>query len=224
MQTMNHTPAPVPNNVVILVLATTVLCVEVSICFSGSMLFKKIMKVADRSICSFSSRNWFIDEIINLPGYWFTANAKYATFSRCFEVNGTRLLRIGRIVHLLGVIKGIMHSSLQRTRLTGGEKWNRWMTLEKIFAIINRWIVNLSFAFCFPKVIWMSLYGCNFVLFWSSSTPWYFFSIFLAGVAKISRRLHYFYESKEFVPCLDKFGVTHNCKSCHFSCFFIRSL
>ena len=93
------------------VLATTIVCMDVDICFSGSMLLKQIMNVADRRICSFSSRNWFINEIINLPWYRFTANAKYTTFIWCFEVNGTQLLRIGQVVPLRGVIMGIKHGS-----------------------------------------------------------------------------------------------------------------
>ena len=110
---MNYMPAPIPVTV-IFVLATTIVCMDVDICFSGSMLLKQIMNVADRRICSFSSHNWFINEIINLPWYRFTANAKYTTFIWCFEVNGTQLLRIGQVVPLRGVMMGIKHGSCKQ--------------------------------------------------------------------------------------------------------------
>ena len=59
----------------------------------------------------------------------------------------------------------------------------------------------------------MTIYGCNFVLFWSFSMPRYFPCIILSGMAKISGWLHYFEECKKLVPCLDKLGVFKNCLS-----------
>ena len=59
----------------------------------------------------------------------------------------------------------------------------------------------------------MTIYGCNFVLFFSFSMPRYFPCIILSGMAKISGWLHYFDECKKLVPCLDKFGVFKNCLS-----------
>ena len=97
------------------------------------------------------------------------------------------------------------------------------MALKKIFASINSRIVDFSLVFGFFKVVLMSFNGWNFVFFWSAGTPWYFFSVFLAGVTKICWRLHYFYEGKEVIPCLYKFCVPHDCISCNFSCMFIRS-
>ena len=48
MLTMDATPAPVPENIVVFVLAATVVHMKVNICFTSSVVLKKIVHVTDR--------------------------------------------------------------------------------------------------------------------------------------------------------------------------------
>lgn len=88
------------------------------------------------------------------------------------------MLRIAWVVHLLGILIGIMLSSIQRAGATAREKWNCRMALKKISASINSRIVDFLLTFGFSKMVFMSFSGWNFVSFWSTGTPWYFFSVF----------------------------------------------
>ena len=85
MLTMDATPAPVPENIVVFVLAATVVHMKVSICFTSSVVLKKIVHVTDCRVCTFSSCNWLINKIFNLTQYSFAAYAEYIAFSCRFN-------------------------------------------------------------------------------------------------------------------------------------------
>lgn len=178
MLTMDATPAPVPENIVVFVLATSVVRMKVNIYFTSSMVLKKIVYVTDCRVCTFSSCNWLINKIIHLTRYSFAAHAEYTAFSCRFKVNGTHLLRIARIVHLLGIIIRIVHSPLQRTGMTGWKKCDVWVTLQKMFTSINSRIIYFSFSFGFSEMIQVGFHSVNFVFFWSAGMSWNFFSVF----------------------------------------------
>lgn len=105
MKSANDPPAKVPEYIIVLILATTVVCMKMGNFLAHTMILKKIMQITDSSICSFSHYEGFVDKIINLTGQGLTTHTKYATFSRGFEIYGTRLLRIIGKVYLLGIVK-----------------------------------------------------------------------------------------------------------------------
>ena len=105
VKSVNDPPAKVLEYVIVLILAATVVCMKMANFLARTMILKKIMQITNSSICSFSCCDGFVDQIINLPGQGLTTHTKYATFSQCFEINGTRLLRITGKVYLLGIVK-----------------------------------------------------------------------------------------------------------------------
>ena len=79
-------------------------------CLTKPMYLKKMMEHADNCVGPLSCVTCLIKEVIDLPWDSFTTYPKNSTLPRGEEVNGARLERVGRIVHLLGHIKGVVHN------------------------------------------------------------------------------------------------------------------
>ena len=111
-------PGQIPHKIVVFVLSRTVVSMEMSRSFSESMILEIMVDIADSSVCPFSDITGFIDQIVYLPRDRFAHHSKNSTFTQRFKVNGPGLHWIAGYMNLLCKIKGIVHSSCQRTRFT----------------------------------------------------------------------------------------------------------
>lgn len=89
---------------IVFVLSTAVVCVE-----EGVLLSKAVVQSTYYSIGALAAIPCLIRQEIHLPRYCFTIDAEHCALTWSKKVNRARLQRIRRIVHLLGVIKGVVH-------------------------------------------------------------------------------------------------------------------
>lgn len=74
MKSVNDPPVKVPEYIIVLILATTVVCMKMANFLARTMILKKIMQITDSSICSFFRYDGFVDKIINLMGQGLTTH------------------------------------------------------------------------------------------------------------------------------------------------------
>lgn len=92
-------PEKTLHHVVILILAGTVVCVEVDISLTKLMICKEVINVADHSVAPSPQ----------YPALSAKSNPKHCILLRFEDVYGARLQGIGGLVQLLGIVNRVVH-------------------------------------------------------------------------------------------------------------------
>ena len=83
---------------------------EVQFTLAQTVIVKEVIKETNDSVGSFPCVASFISEVVHLAGNSLTANTKKCTLPWSLEIDGAWLEWIVLVMHLLGTIKGVMHS------------------------------------------------------------------------------------------------------------------
>ena len=119
----HRSPHKVLDHAVVLILASTVVSMEVCNLLSQSMVLQEVVNSADNGIGSLTTVSSLISQEVDLPRNGFTVHSKHCALSRCEKVDWTWLKWIRGVVHLLGVIKGIVHFDVLRVTWDSGAWW-----------------------------------------------------------------------------------------------------
>ena len=110
MKFIYYSPSEVPNEIVIFILPRAVVSMKMDVGFTKSMVLKVMMNITNRCICPFSNVTCLVNEIVPLPRYCFTHDAKVATFAWGFKINRSWLQWVTRNMYLLGEVVWIVDS------------------------------------------------------------------------------------------------------------------
>ena len=108
-------PRPRPRGDV-LVLATAVITVQVDLLLPQPIVLKVVVEIGYDGIGPLAATVTLINEVVDLPGDALHAHSKDAHLPGDQKVQGARLHREKRQVHLLAIVKTEVHCKVSRTR------------------------------------------------------------------------------------------------------------
>ena len=76
---------------------------------SKAVVVEKVVQTTNNSIGALATIPSFVSEKVHLPKYGFAIDTEICVLPWCEEINRPGLQRIQQIVHLLGIIKGVVH-------------------------------------------------------------------------------------------------------------------
>ena len=112
----DNSPHEVGQDIPVLVLATAVITVQVDLLLPQPIVLKVVVEIGYDGIGPLAATVALINEVVDLPGNALHAHSEDAHHPGDQKVEGARLHRERRKVHLLGIIKTEVHCKVGRTR------------------------------------------------------------------------------------------------------------
>ena len=121
MTSCENSPYEVGKDIPVLVLATAVITVQVDIFLPQPILLKVVVAIGNDGVGPLAATVALINEVVYLLGDALHAHSKDAHPPGDQKVQGARLHRERRKVHLLGIVKTEVHCKVGRTRGMGSK-------------------------------------------------------------------------------------------------------
>ena len=117
-----NSPHEVGQDIPVLVLATAVITVQVDLLLPQPIVLKVVVEIGNDDIGTLAATVALINEVVDLAGDALHTNAKDAHLPRDQKIQGAKLHRERRKVHLLGIVKTEVHCKVGRTSGLGSKR------------------------------------------------------------------------------------------------------
>ena len=205
---------------------------EEDVLLSEPVMVEEEVKPTDDGIGALATIPSFVRQEVNLAGECLAVDAEHCTLPRCQEVDGPRLQGVRRIVHLLGVIEGVVSLDVVGVAGSTGEWWGRSelavggeVSPNTLFALLTRRFVVCSLQLHYTQVFQCVTEGCRLLSFRPISHADNGSTVLLTLPAKIRPwQFHHYNCRHQCSPQVAKGGVCHwiNC-ALRLSCFVVDS-
>ena len=118
----DNSPHEVGQDILVLVLATAVITVQMDLLLPQHIVLKVVVEIGNDGVGTLAATVALINEVVDLLGDALHTSSKDAHLHRDQKVQGARLHRERRKVHLLGIVKTEVHCKVGRTIGVGSKR------------------------------------------------------------------------------------------------------